>query len=364
MTASLHPSRLEGAPVSTPSTSLYLAALARVESRGDRMVWVGPARDTPAPPFGYSEDDLHRAYVDSCNGGPSLVELDRRMTPAEPSGPLTGWLADVERRLLSMKGGRTHELTVETFAERGVLTSRVTGSCPKCSDRLQVPVDARWVECECVGRRAMAMRVARAGLPAQAQEAVGMRLRPWRFLTEDGPLAGTQGAERIEGMLADWMAAVVRKERMEKPLLYLTGANQAGKSYTAMRLGLHLCRSRVSVRWRTCVELFASMRGGIDEGGNADDLAMVLGGPDVGVLILDDVGRGGGGTDWYVSKFDALLGVRMEQRRPTIVTSNLPRASDKPGVLALGDVVGAPCAARMLPRMLAIGFSGPPKDGA
>jgi hypothetical protein len=319
------------------------------------MAWVGPTHDTPRPPFGLTEDDLLRLYRDSCNGGPSLLEVDQRMSPPGPPGPLAPDLAEIERKLRAMKTGRVNELAVEIFAERGVLTSRVTGSCGRCSDQMQVAIDGGWRECSCAGPRATAARVAQAGLPADAQEAVGARLRPWRFMTETGPVAGAAGAARIDEALAEWMGSVVRKERMDKPLLFMTGAYRAGKSWTAMRLGLQLCRSRVAVRWRNLVDLLAQMRKGIDTGDSADDIAEVLAGPNVGVLILDDLGAGGGGSDWYVSIFEALIGRRVEARRPTIITSNLARAD-------LGGVVGARLAARMVERMLPIGFSGQPKD--
>jgi hypothetical protein len=356
MVGACHPAR-ESQVLAGPGSSVYLAVLARLATRGDHQVWIGPANDTPRPPYGMSEEDLHRAYLDSCRGGPSLVEVDQRMRPAGPPGPLEPALAELERKLRAMKSGRTNELAVEVFAERGVLTSRVTGSCGRCSDRMQVPVDGGWRECSCAAPRATAARVAQAGLPADAQEAVGARLRPWRFVTEAGPAAGASGAARIDEALAEWMGTVVRKERMDKPLLYLTGAYRAGKSWTAMRMGLQLCRSRVAVRWRNLVDLLAQMRKGIDEGTSADDIAEVLSGPGVGVLILDDLGAGGGGSDWYVSIFEALIGRRVEARRPTIITSNLARAD-------LGSVVGARLAARMVERMLAVGFSGPPKEGA
>jgi len=350
----VHPARMTDA-LESPLTSVYHAALARMIPRDGSMVWVGPTQDTPRPPYGLSEDDLHRLCLDAGRGGSTLVEVDARMRPAGPPGPLEPALAEIERKLRAMKTGRVNELAVEIFVDRGVLTSRVTGSCGRCSDQMQVAVEGGWRECSCAAPRATAARVAQAGLPADAQEAVGARLRPWRFMTEAGPVAGASGATRIDEALAEWMGSVVRKERMEKPLLFMTGAYRAGKSWTAMRLGLQLCRSRVAVRWRNLVDLLAQMRKGIDNGDSADDIAEVLSGPGVGVLILDDLGAGGGGSDWYVSIFEALIGRRVEARRPTIITSNLARAD-------LGGVVGARLAARMVERMLPVGFSGPPKD--
>lgn len=338
--------------------TIYEAVMARTRLDGERMVWVAPRHDTPPPPYGLSEEALRQIVRDSCNGGPSLAEVDARYRPARAPGPLEPALAEIVRMLESMRGGREVEaLQVRTEVKAGVLTSRVSGSCRRCGDRMQVAIDGQWRDCTCSAERAAALRVDQAGLPADALEALRTPMRPWLYFrgTEDVAARGElMSAGETASMLDTWAGRVIAGEVMDKPVLLMGGVYRAGKSWAAMRLGLKLCHARVSVRWRDMVSLLAQMRKGIDTGVSSDDIIEVLASASVRCLILDDLGAGGGGSDWYTQIFDGLIGRRVEHRRPLIITSNVARRD-------LGGVLGTRLAMRVLERCESVSFGGEPK---
>lgn len=348
-----HPARTS----SGRQPGIYQAVMARGRLQGDHWIWTGPVSDTPPAPYGLSEREIEQIYRDSVSGGMSLAAVDAMHAPKGPPGPLEPAMAEIERSLLAMKGRPNLDLQVENLVERGVVTSRVTGTCGRCSDSFRVAVAGQWRECQCAGPRAAALRIGQAGLPADALLAVNSTLRPHRFsATRDGQDVRMEAAE-VERITSDWLGQVVRGEPMEHPVLWLGGVYRAGKSWAAMRLAMRLCQSRVSVRWRAMVDLLAQLRKGIDEGPSPDDILETLASPSVRVLVLDDLGAGGGGSEWYVQVYEALLGRRVEARRPMIITTNLSRTQ-------VGALVGARLEARIRERWLPIGFGGPGRAAA
>ena len=109
--------------------------------------------------------------------------------------------------------------------------------------------------------------------------------------------------------------------------LVLWGDTGTGKSHLAVAV-LRQCQCRgLSARYVRAVDLMARLRQASSFSASMEDRRFVDGLVDVGVLVIDDVGKSLG-TDFERSSMFNLLDRRWGLRRPTLITSN-----DSPEVL-------------------------------
>ena len=107
--------------------------------------------------------------------------------------------------------------------------------------------------------------------------------------------------------------------------VFLTGTQGIGKTYLAAAiansaLAWHATDTGYDVIWRRSTDLILELQGTFN--GRNDTAALINKFKRAGLLIIDDFGAERL-SDWSVSVIYAILAERIDEIRPTIVTSNL-----------------------------------------
>jgi DNA replication protein DnaC len=103
--------------------------------------------------------------------------------------------------------------------------------------------------------------------------------------------------------------------------LVLWGETGTGKSHLAVGLLRHCQAAGRSARYIRAVDLMNRLRQASGFSASAEDRQLIDRLADVGVLVVDDVGKSSG-TDFERAAMFNLLDRRWGERRPTVITSN------------------------------------------
>lgn len=161
-----------------------------------------------------------------------------------------------------------------------------------------------------------------------------MRCREWPGLVarEIGIPIRYRSAHKRD-FAADWPADIAKWVAMGDGV-FLSGSTGIGKTHFAAALVVETMegfiprenrRAVPDVRWSRCPDILAHIRstyGDAGKKGGETERDVIDGYRRAGLLVIDDLGAEKV-TDWSVSALYAILAGRVDDMRPTIITSNL-----------------------------------------
>lgn len=112
--------------------------------------------------------------------------------------------------------------------------------------------------------------------------------------------------------------------------LMLVGPNGCGKSCAAAWMGMEYKRLGETVLWVSAIDVLDHKMQGT---WYSEDTTYWQWIRDVDVLILDDLGKGDKGSGYHQILWDQLLRHRHDQRRVTIITTNVAEVDEWAGIL-------------------------------
>lgn len=196
-------------------------------------------------------------------------------------------------------------------------------------------------------RREVAVRLFEKSRPAWAEHAT-----PLSLAKADPPYD-----PRLLRSLRPWVANPT-------PYLVLYGPPGTGKSWIAAAIAHRFAHNSTTTYFVRYSELITRIRS--EWRTDSDEISILELASDVGLLVLDDLGAIGDIRDWQLAYFDTLLNRRLDNGKPTILTTNLRSENDPddaPRLLnpTLGDLeahIGRRFASRFA-LGLVLGVGGP-----
>lgn len=147
----------------------------------------------------------------------------------------------------------------------------------------------------------------------------------------DGKRAGLEAAVAfVHAREHGFRFAIPESQSAAKNSLVFAGANGVGKTSLAVSIAAELLSAGVAVKYALAGDLFNAMRERIErkreyeyESDSGDQASVMRAYQDAPVLVLDELPRPPGRSDWWKDLLYQLVNHRYTRQLPTVMTTNL-----------------------------------------